>query len=141
VPQLNFTTQGPPNELALTYPDNRTQISRDRELELQWSGGLGNSLVPIRVEQPVIGRRDTVHVGVELQLRLTDSAGKRFLVQTLDSGRFTMSAAQVAVMSPGIVEVVLTRKINVPVLTVAAATEVSSTVHLIEENHSWFFLK
>ena len=141
VPQLDYTVQGPRNTLALTYPDSRGLISLGRDLELQWSGARGADTMMLRVQQSLLGSDDTLAVPVTLNIKLIDSQRHTIQIAAPDNGRFTLSAAQISGLVPGMVEVVLNRTLTIPAETRGASTTVVTTIHMILENHSWFFLR
>ncbi len=142
-------TPGPPNELVMTYPDNRFQISRDADLEIQWSGGVGdflrfprNPAVVTRGEVHCTDAPDTVCVPVELTLQLTDITGRTITVQAPDNGSFTIERSQLQQLVPGMITTLIAREADYPTLVVGGSgAELSVTTHIIEENHSSFFLK
>ncbi|MBI5836286.1 MAG: hypothetical protein HZB25_03480 [Candidatus Eisenbacteria bacterium] len=140
---------GPQNELVLTYPNNRDQVSKNIDLDLQWSGGMGDAVRFARSPGTEVlngpgcaSSPDSVCVEVVLSLRLTDSAGHTFQIQTLDNGRFTVARNQMSELAPGLVEAVLRRELVYPTVVLrGSSSRLETNAHIVEENHSSFFLK
>jgi len=151
VPKCQVDVPGLPNELVLTLPNNRTPVSRSVDLQLQWSGGLSDTLLypndpTVLLQDPIYcspsGTQDTLCVPVRLTIQLTDVAGHTFQIQTRDSGLFTMSWTQLTPLVPGLINVVLTRELLYPAVIIPSGSlRVLVSGHLIEENHSSFFLQ